>query len=404
MNKLKIALMLCLALAFCQAAMATQTIVTEANELRIDLIEYDPSPVQPGTSTTLSFEVINLGSSEINDMEIKLVDEYPFEITSDKTITLEKLEAGEKAELSFEIKVNKDAVEDTYQLSIQYFSEKLSSGTSSPFDIEVVKEVSAVETSIEVKGTKESTTAIEPGHTADVGLTIENPSSTAMRDVVAKLELSGSDIPFAPLGTTSEKKIDLIPGQDSGEVHYTLIASPDAEAGLYKVPITIRYYDSQGYLRNMSDIVGLIVGSKSNLQLEIESTELTTDTETGNLVVKLINAGTTDVKFLNLALLDSEDYEIISSSSMYIGDVDSDDYETAEFRLKMNEEEALLKFDMEFKDANNIAYEESKVLPVKLYSAKELGKENGSAWTWVIVILVLVGGYFGYKRYKKSKQ
>lgn len=404
MKKLRLILALCLLLVFCQAAAATQTIVTKANELKIDLVKYDPSPVQPDTSTTISFEVTNLGDEELRNLEINMVDKYPFTITSDKTVKFSSLKKGEKAQFSFQVDVNKDAIEDTYPLSLQFFSEKLDSSTSEPFNIEVVKASSGLETSIYVESSEETTAVIGPGETADVKLRIDNPSSSAMRDVTVKLELGGTAIPFAPLGMTSEKKIDFIASKDFGEAKYTLIASPDAEAGLYKVPVNIRYYDSQGYSHNVSDIIGIVVGSEPELSLEIESTELTTKQDTGNFVVKIVNGGTTDVKFLKIKLLETEGMEIISQDSMYIGDVDSDDYETAEFRISMEEEQAKLVFELDYKDANNIPYSEKKVLPVKLYSPSELGHESGSGWTWVIVLVIIAGGYFGWKRHKRKNK
>ncbi|MBU2590256.1 MAG: hypothetical protein KKB39_05845, partial [Nanoarchaeota archaeon] len=88
----------------------------------------------------------------------------------------------------------------------------------------------------------------------------------------------------------------------------------------------------------------------------------------------------------------------------YIGDVDSDDYETAEFRINMGEEETKLVFELDYKDANNIAYGEKMVLPVKLYSPSELGLKTGSSWVWIIVLLLIVGGYFAWKRHKKKKK
>ena len=391
-------------LVFCQAVVATQTIVTKANELRIDLVKYDPSPVQPGTSTTISFEVINLDDQELRNLEINLVESYPFTITSDKKVKISSIKAGEKATFSFQVDVNKDAIEGSYQLSLQYFSEKLSSATSSPFNVQVIKVSSGLETSIFVESSEESTAVIEPGQTANVKLRIDNPSASAIRDISVKLDLSATTTPFAPLGMTSEKNIDFIAVRSFGEVSYTLIASPDAEAGLYKVPVTISYYDAQGYAHNVEDIIGIVVGGQPELSLEIESTELTTKIDTGNLVLKIINGGTTDVKFMKIKLLKSEGLEIISQDTMYIGDVDSDDYETAEFRINMEEEEIKLVFELDYKDANNIAYSEKKVLNVKLYSPGQLGIATGSSWLWIIVLLLIVGGYFAWKRYKKKKK
>jgi len=56
---------------------------------------------------------------------------------------------------------------------------------------------------------------------------------------------------------------------------------------------------------------------------------------TGTVSIKFVNKGATDARFLNIILKKSDDYETISSDNVYIGDLDSDDYETADFKINV---------------------------------------------------------------------
>ena len=56
---------------------------------------------------------------------------------------------------------------------------------------------------------------------------------------------------------------------------------------------------------------------------------------------------------------ESEKYEIVSPAEVYVGNIDSDDYETADFKISLNkvkEKEVILPLSLEYKDANNNEY------------------------------------------------
>jgi hypothetical protein len=259
-------------------------------------------------------------------------------------------------------------------------------------------------TSISVEQEDQAATAVEPGHSAKIKFKVQNSGSSAMQDVTVKLDLTGTDVPFAPLGMTAEKKIRTIAAGSEEEIIYTLIALPDAEAGVYKIPVTITYYDEQGYKYEADDLIGLVIGAQPKISIEIESTELTTKTKAGKIILKIVNYGTTDVKFMRLSLPKSTGYEIISSDSAYIGDIDSDDYETTEFRIKVLGESAEVKVLLEYKDANNNAYTEEKTVSMKLYSPSELGIKQSLTGLWIAIIIIVIAGYIAYRRFKKKKR
>jgi len=129
------------------------------------------------------------------------------------------------------------------------------------------------------------------------------------------------------------------------------------------------------------------------------------------MTVKIVNKGLPDMKFVNVRLFNSSKYRIISPSEVYIGNIDSDDYETADFKLyieKNSDKKVILPLAVEYKDANNKNYKNIVNLELPLYSsseAKKLGLSEGNGnFKWVLLVILAAAGFFGYRYWKKKKK
>jgi hypothetical protein len=124
-----------------------------------------------------------------------------------------------------------------------------------------------------------------------------------------------------------------------------------------------------------------------------------------------VNKGVTDIKLMNMKLMPSNKYRILSNDEVYIGNIDSDDYETADFKLfieKSKEKQIKVPVVLEYKDANNNDFKEAIELTLDLYSASEakkfgLKKGNGFVGNLVIAVIV-VAGLFIYRKWRKHKK
>ncbi|MFA5887263.1 MAG: hypothetical protein WC852_00955 [Candidatus Nanoarchaeia archaeon] len=402
--KRTILVLLALFLLLSSAAYARQTVVTSANEMKIDLLRYDPSPVQPGDTTDIWFEIINLKDVPMNDFDVTFVEDYPFKMLSDKIIHFSRLDAGGKIQFKFQVEVNANANEAAHNVFIQYYSRTSGTITSEPFAVTVKRLGSIVSTAISVTQSEGEIARIAPGSVADVEVSIKNSADSVMRDVIVSLDLSSATMPFAPVGMTTEQKIRSIAAGSEESVIYKLIATPDAAAGVYKIPLKIKYYDEVGDLHNTSDIVGITVGAEPKLMVVLDSTELTKSNTKGKVILKVINYGTTDVKFAMLKVLDGENFKKFTSGENYIGNVDSDDYETVEFRVEASADSITIPVSLEYMDANNVQYSETRNVEIMLYTPSDLGVTQSSTWAYVLVIIVLIGAYIGYRKYKHKKQ
>ncbi len=385
-------------------AAARQTVVTKASEMKIDLLRYDPAPVQPGDTTDIWFEVINLKDTAINDFDVTFVEDYPFKLLSDKTVHFNRLDAGEKIQFKFTVEVNTNALESSNNVFIQYYSRQAGITTSEPFIVSVKRLGSIVSTSVGVSQAEGDIAMIAPGAVANVEVSIKNSEDSVMKDVRVTLDLSSTTMPFATVGMTAEQKLKQINPGASSSVVYKLVALPDAAAGVYKVPITISYYDSVGTLHETDDLVGIMVGAEPKISVALDSTELTKSTKTGKLVLKVVNYGTEDVKFARLVVDAGDEFSLLSPAETYIGNVDSDDYETAELRLTASLDSFILPVTISYMDSNNREYTEQQNVKITLYTPKELGLESNNTWIYVAALVLIAGAYIGYRKYKSIKQ
>ena len=124
------------------------------------------------------------------------------------------------------------------------------------------------------------------------------------------------------------------------------------------------------------------------------------------MTIKIVNKGLNDIKLMNVKLMESEDYNILSKSEEYVGSIDSDDYETIDFTITAKKDTDLV-LDLEYMDANNVKYTEEQNIPLNLLSREDAQKlsNGGNGFVGVLIIIIIVGaGIFFYIRHKKKKK
>ena len=153
------------------------------------------------------------------------------------------------------------------------------------------------------------------------------------------------------------------------------------------------------------------MGAKPDLSLTLDTTEVYERGKPGNIVVKVVNKGVTNIKFTNVKLMPNKDYKILSNGEDYLGNIDSDDYETAEFNIYVEnkkDKKIILPIVIEYADANNNNYKTDMNLEMPIYSASEAKRfglvEGNGKVGFFIVILVVVAGLFIYRRWSKGRK
>jgi hypothetical protein len=177
---------------------------------------------------------------------------------------------------------------------------------------------------------------------------------------------------------------------------------------VYKVPYTLTYSDASGANFTRTGILGLLVDSDPDLSIFIDKSEAQAAGSTGKVTVKLVNKGFSDIKFLDVKLKPGNDFTLLSTPEVYIGKLDSDDYETADYTIRVSgsaKGEVTLPLVIDYRDANGHLYTREVPLKLKLYTAKEIKEKNGggsSFWFFAGVIVVAAAAVYVYRRMRRG--
>jgi LPXTG-motif cell wall-anchored protein len=250
-----------------------------------------------------------------------------------------------------------------------------------------------------------------PGEPAILDVFLENGGDLFVDNIRVKLGLP-SVINF--YRDVDKVKISRLDSGEGKKVSFSIIASPSASEGLYEGNLKIEYITHFGTSAiNVGDnqednyTLGLIIKSEPDIFVQLENNEIYLDNKIGEIGVKFVNNGLADVKFLTVRLEDSKDYDVVDENIKYIGDLDSDDLDTANFRLnvKSGKREIALPVKISYKDSLNEDYEEEIDLVLEMRTANEIGIEsNTNNYIALVVIALVVFGYWWYRRRKKRKQ
>jgi len=251
---------------------------------------------------------------------------------------------------------------------------------------------------------------IEPGKSFNIDVRIENNEDTDLNDVSVSLNLQ--NLPFS--SDSFEVSYDEIPEDKSKTAGFELSAFESAKSGEYQIPIQISYPnpDNPEKIKTISASANIKVSSEPEVDIDLGDNYLIEGQE-GKINVNVINKGIADIKFLEVILDSVSKANLISSNRVYIGDLDSNDFDTVEFSITpkpgvTGSTNADFKITLVYKDIFNKEYTKSFDEPVKIYSRAEatsLGLiTKSNTLTYIIVIIVVVVIYIVYRRIKKRRK
>jgi len=399
------------------AGVATSSTVSNAlttfARIRITLVNQVPDPVQAGDIVTVRFKVENNGWENAEDMMIELLPEYPFSLV-DGEPALQRIGSVHGKQLGdigvivdYRLKVSENAVDGNHDLDLRY---KLSSLQTvwvkpDPFVIEVLPSHAI----LHIESVTTIPSQLHQGSEAKLRVELVNLASAFFRNIRVVLNLDG--LPIATLRGTNEEVVSFLDAGERTTLEFTVVAEPDAASSLYKLPVELTYNDRLGTIYTRNDTVGIIIGGVPELLAYVDTSDVYGSSQTGEVTVRFVNHGVTDIKFLRASVLESDTYAVLSQPEVYVGNVDSDDYETASFDLALERvkgSQVGVPLLLEYRDANNNLFEEQVDVVLRLYSssqAKKLGLKEGSGFGGFLIMLLIVGGgLYGYRRWKKKKK
>lgn len=383
---------------------------TMAN-IDVVLLTYNPSPAEPGSYVDIELKATNIGSMDANNVVFELVPEYPFSADPSEEIRKEFGTVGAKQELNLEftVRIDPKAVFRETPLKLRYTTDgagwttkNLMINVKTSEAILLVDEISTPDTLI-------------PGESSKVDINLVNLAESTLKDVTLKLDLSTEtattasgivtrDLPFIPVDSGMEQKVKFLTPGENKRFSFNLLTYADAESKVYKIPMIISFKDESGTEYTKEDILGVVVGAEPRLTLGVDENNLKGMNAPGDVTLKIVNKGVTDIKFLTASVANCDGGTVdCDSQEIYVGDVDSDDYELIDFRITPKQEELKLELDLDYADANNKKYEETMTVDLSVNPANQ--NSSGSWFNIVVIGALIIGGIvFWRKRKHKHKK
>lgn len=404
MNKKKLtALAITTVFAVTAATAQTAGATTNLNAL---LINTDPVPVQSGEDAEINFKIRNTGGTEAENVEVEIVDSFPFELKPDRqrNYSLGEVTPGQEYQISSEVLVADNAPD-----GINDFKVRISYG-----DLSVVKnvpvQVQSQDIELNLANLKTTPTQLTPD-TEDAKMTLEvvnNGEKTAENAVL------NIDLPETFQATSSFSTRQALGNIAPGEVktaEFTFDVEETAESGNVEIPAEISYStDSSEATSRITEETGFNFYLAGKPQFEI--TDVEADLQAGanqrELRLEVQNTGSEESSSTRIRVLDSSDLPFdYDSSSKYIGTLEPNQTGTAVFEVDTESsaeaKEYLIDFEIRgVKDTE--VYVEDTTVQVGVENGEQ---ESGSSLPLPLIAAVLVaviGGILYWRRSGKETE
>jgi len=260
---------------------------------------------------------------------------------------------------------------------------------------------------ISITDVSSSPSEIVPGEIVKISIEVENIFNYDVTDINVKLELE--DVPFAPYQSSSEKYLDELDEDDDEDFDFKLIVLPTAQSGIYKIPVTIDYIDDKDDDETKEDLISITVNSAPELKASLESSTPLIKGKENEFSIKIVNSGLSDAKFVFITASEVTGIKFSSGNEKYIGDIDSDDFYNEDYRAYIASDapnSINVPVILNYRDSTNKEFTEVKNIILRTYSlaeAQELGLVKKPNYTIYIVAVIVIAGWFGWRKYKKIK-
>ncbi|MBI4148776.1 LPXTG cell wall anchor domain-containing protein [Candidatus Woesearchaeota archaeon] len=360
----------------------------QASQVTVTALKYEPAPAEPGSYVDVYVKVQNEGLTT-EDFTITTEPEYPFSLATGEEVTksLGRLPSGEDAVVQFRINVDLAARSETKNLTFYYKYQKQPQWVKFEYPIQVQTQ----DASLTIEHYRVSPAVVKPGEQAGIIITLKNNGRIGVKNIDVTILPDLDENKFSIVGTGTTKRVPSLEPNRNITVTFDVVADTTAETKVYTIPVNLSFSDVRNREKSVSGTLTLLVGAEPEVRASIDSTTVTKEELIGTVSVKMINSGIVDLKYVNVVLQPSKEYTILSpSTEEYVGNLDSDDFETIDFLIKANSERPLLSLTANFKDPYNKDYAVAYDLPLILRSKQELGQSSNTALIIGAVLVLII--------------
>ncbi|MBW3002342.1 COG1361 S-layer family protein [Candidatus Woesearchaeota archaeon] len=302
--------------------------VSAADVLTVSLVNQDPDPAIAGDILEVRIGVENTEGIVSENAVLELEDQYPFSMVPGESAvkkigTLGSYQTGDNYKIiKFRINVDRDAPAGTYDLVFWQYQEgqKEAAGIRKTVSVDVKGKEGAEVIYIDK-------TDLVPGIQTDMKFVITNLGSAPLKDLSFSWENADSII--LPVGSDNTKYIKYIDVEESAELDYKVVADSNAEPGLYKLDLALKYEDPlTGEDEEISTIAGVYVGGETDFDVAFS------ESSSGETSFSIANIGSNPAFSVSVIIPAQDGWRVSGSNSVIIGNLNKGDYTVASFALQ----------------------------------------------------------------------
>jgi|SRR5659263_17963 len=375
------------------------------NSLRVNLIKYDPYPVNPDTDLNVWIQVKNVGENDVSGATIELIPTYPFTIKPGESAIKNPGTIRKNDELvyKFSMHVDKNAFIGTNTLEIGY--RILDNGfTKKEFDIEVGTDVVDARGTVRLEKTTSYPEVLMPDDSGTVTLNLKNSAleytikmdnkDYSMNAHIQSAQLVGNE--FIEVTGEPYYNAGIVGPGDSIDFPFSIMVRNNTPDGTYFLDFNLK---GAARLYSLNLKIPVKVDSSSIQSTLSETPKL----NPGGVILSVANNRPNSV---NAATVIPQGNGTFEPAEYFIGTMEPDELFTVKFDLKANDDKDI-RFKLRFKNGNN--WHESEALTVKLNGSDPLLSQNteNSSLLPVILILaavfVIIGAFFIIMKRRRAK-
>lgn len=371
-------------------------LTTASPQLSVQLMSTDPAPPQIGEYADIRFKVTNTGD-DADNITVSFVEEYPFTVDPDnqKQWKVTSFDSGDSYEFRVQTRVDSNALQGDEEIKIR-------TGTDSGSRVHRLPVQLKADDNGLVVDSVEFPERVGAGTSAELNITLRNTANAYFRNT--EVSLNFNNLPMVASGTTRQRVGSIAPGAET-QVTYMLNIDESAENGVYSLPISLDYENEAGTQISKTQNAGIVVGGTPQIETGLNDAGEIRAGSSGTVTFRFVNRGEGTAKFVKVDIREGENYSVLSGESVYLGDMNPDDYQTAEAEIftEAGTDSIQVPVELTYRE-NGEEVTETQNVELNILTGKELQRYGGSSSTPLlpvgIVVVLLIGGgvYYWRKR------
>ena len=330
--------------------------------LKINLIKYDPYPVNPDTDFSIWVQIKNVGENDVSGATIEFIPTYPFSIKPGESAIRNPgtIRKNDEFVYKYTLHADKNAFVGTNTLEIGY--RILENGfTKREFDIEIGTDIVDARGTVRLEKSALFPEVLMSGDSGTVTLSLKNSATEytikmdnkdySMNAQIQSAQLMGNE--FIEVTSDPYYNAGIIGPGDSIDLPFSIKIKNNTPDGTYFLDFNLK---GAARLYSLNLKIPIRVDSSSIQSTLSETPKL----NPGGIILSVANNRPNS---LNAATVIPQGNATFEPAEYFIGTMDPDELFTVKFDILARKEENV-GFKVRFKNGNN--WHESETLVVKL--------------------------------------